>query len=212
MIKYFIIVVLLMFIIYTLSDNIESFLTLEKKCNEVDGRCYKISTKYDPKTHILASEYLAYLNNFCIIFMRHLRNKFLWERKGSRDQQNVVSYLLQNYDPDAIIENSPRDIHNTSYVEDKGKVFALCLREKETGQNLFINKHDLEFVVLHEITHLGTYSIGHTVEFWTNFKFLLKEAKSINLHIPVDYSKNPMVYCGLEVNYNPYYDDKLDDI
>ena len=32
------------------------------------------------------------------------------------------------------------------------------------------------FVALHEITHIMTKSIGHTEEFWRNFKFILQEA------------------------------------
>ena len=32
------------------------------------------------------------------------------------------------------------------------------------------------FVALHELSHVMTVSVGHTQEFWENFKFLLKEA------------------------------------
>ena len=48
----------------------------------------------------------------------------------------------------------------------------------------------------------------HGDEFWEHFKLLLNESIFIN-YKPKDYSKNPMVYCGVYVDYNPYYDKKL---
>ena len=32
------------------------------------------------------------------------------------------------------------------------------------------------FVTLHELAHVMTVSVGHTEEFWTNFKFLLTKS------------------------------------
>ena len=43
-------------------------------------------------------------------------------------------------------------------------------------------------------------------EFIENFKFLLKEAVAMGYYSPVDYSKNPFLYCGkVKVTNNPYY-------
>ena len=46
----------------------------------------------------------------------------------------------------------------------------------------------------------------HTEEFWTNFKFLIKEADIINIYKPVDYKKSPVMYCGMNITDNPLYD------
>ena len=51
-----------------------------------------------------------------------------------------------------------------------------------------------------------TVSIGHTEEFWQNFKFLLENAIDENIYHPVDYKKNPQPYCGMDITDNPYYD------
>ena len=45
------------------------------------------------------------------------------------------------------------------------------------------------FVAIHEIAHIMTLSVGHTEEFWNNFKFLLENAVELNIYTPVDYKK-----------------------
>jgi hypothetical protein len=67
------------------------------------------------------------------------------------------------------------------------------------------------FVVIHELAHIANERWGHSSEsqFWEIFKFLLHEAKLCGMHTPVDYSKYPVMYCGLNVNYNPYFDDNV---
>ena len=62
------------------------------------------------------------------------------------------------------------------------------------------------FVALHELSHIATKSIGHTTEFWNNFKFLLQEAVKIKIYEPVNYKKKPKNYCGMKITDNPYYD------
>jgi hypothetical protein len=51
-----------------------------------------------------------------------------------------------------------------------------------------------------------TESVGHTDEFWQNFKFLLENAVELKLYTPVDYKKEPENYCGMDITDNPYYD------
>jgi hypothetical protein len=51
-----------------------------------------------------------------------------------------------------------------------------------------------------------TISEGHKQIFWQHFKFLLEEAKEINIYKPVDYKKNPEPYCGMKITDNPLYD------
>ena len=64
------------------------------------------------------------------------------------------------------------------------------------------------YVALHEVSHIATKSIGHTDEFWQNFKFMITEAKAINIYTPVDYKKQTARYCGMNITDNPYYDIK----
>ena len=48
-----------------------------------------------------------------------------------------------------------------------------------------------------------TKSVGHTPEFWDNFKRLLKESVDSNLYIKENYSENPKEYCGIKVSDSP---------
>jgi hypothetical protein len=201
--------ILLILLIYSCKSQIYNYNTLTNKCNEIDGRCYKIVNTFAKNTHLTASQILAYLNQFSIKLLRYMRKKFLWERKGDIYKYRITKELLHNYNPNSIIENNPINDVNTSYVENKGKVFAICLREKKTGNSNFIDTHSLEFVVLHEMAHLASFKYGHEEEFWINFKILLENAYEMGIHQPKDYKKNPMYYCSLFVNYNPFYDKNI---
>ena len=68
-----------------------------------------------------------------------------------------------------------------------------------------IDENTLTFVALHELSHIASKSIGHTEEFWSNFKFILHEAEEIGIYKVVDYSKNNVQYCGMKITSNPYF-------
>jgi hypothetical protein len=191
-------------------DEIETFVTRSNICNEVDGRCYNVVEKFNESEK--ASELLAELNLFSLRVMRHLRAKYLWNYNSNAEARGVVQFLLSNYNPDGIIENAPTGSVNTSYVDDKGREFGICLREKISGKNYFHDIHDLQFVVLHELSHMANVNYGHEKDFWEIFKFMLREAKEAGLHDPRDYSKEPMNYCSLNVTHNPYFDDTVRNI
>jgi hypothetical protein len=53
---------------------------------------------------------------------------------------------------------------------------------------------------VHELAHIMTTEIGHTPLFWSNFRFLLREAVDIGLYKKVDYFKEPSDYCGIKIN------------
>ena len=59
------------------------------------------------------------------------------------------------------------------------------------------------FVVLHEFAHLATESIGHSQEFWDNFKWILEESINIGIYIKTDYNKKAVEYCGMKINTTP---------
>ena len=112
--------------------------------------------------------------------------------------------LLHGYDPKAIYETLPTS-ELTAYSENKGEKLAFCLDTEKTGGKL-IDENTLTFVALHELAHVATKSIGHTDEFWDNFRFLLKEASKSGIYTPIDYKRRPQRYCGMTINENPYYD------
>jgi hypothetical protein len=199
-----IIIVIILLILIVFDDKIEDFTTRKKVCSS-DNRCYKVIEKFDNNKE--AAELLVYINKFTIELIRHMRKKYLWDGQGSLQHRRLTQNLIDNYNPDSIIENNPKGTVNTSYVEDKGKVIAICLREKNSGKNMFHDRNIIEFVVMHELSHIGSDVIGHEdLEFWINFKILMRNAIELGLHNPINYEKNPVVYCSLKVDYSPMYD------
>jgi len=50
---------------------------------------------------------------------------------------------------------------------------------------------------------LMTESIGHTPEFWANFKRILHDAVKVGIYTPVNYSRQPTPYCGMTITDSP---------
>jgi predicted metal-dependent hydrolase len=59
------------------------------------------------------------------------------------------------------------------------------------------------FVMLHEMAHLMTETIGHTQEFWGNFKRVLGDAVKLGIYTPVNYAQYPTPYCGMTITDSP---------
>lgn len=104
--------------------------------------------------------------------------------------------LYKNYNPSSISEGSV-DSGYTSYSVNKGEKIILCIRQKNQE---FVEKNTILYVAIHELAHLATKEIGHTDSFWSNFKFMLKEAIDINIYTPVNYVSQPKDYCGIKIN------------
>ena len=104
-----------------------------------------------------------------------------------------------------IVETLPTSEY-TAYSENKGEKLAFCLDTKKGGNSNLIDLNTLTYVGLHELAHIMSKSIGHTPEFWDNFRFLLVEGKKIGIYEPVDYKKKPVRYCGMQISDNPYFD------
>ena len=112
--------------------------------------------------------------------------------------------LVEGFDPKTISETLPTS-ELTAYSENKGEKIAFCLNTTKEGNRL-IDINTLTFVALHELSHVATESVGHTQEFWQNFKWVLQNAKEAEIYNPVDYKKSPQEYCGMKINDNPFYD------
>lgn len=183
----------------------------KKMCSNNDGQCYKIVTSFD--NQIDALNELSRINSFNAHFIKYLRNKYLWSSSTDKTMKDITQNLINNYNPDVLKENNPHDTNNTSYVLAKGRSIAFCLREKDTGQNLIEDENMLNFVNIHEISHLAMsyHDPEHGTEFWSTFRLLLKEAALAGLYKPIDWSKYPKNYCGMKVNYNPFFDNENSD-
>lgn len=192
-IVFLVLIVIFIFIQYN-KTSIENFNIIKAS---FDDEVYKAHAEF--KNSKQAVEIMATINKFVMILLKYLI------RIGD-DSKPEVKRLLVRYDWQKMVENSPNNKENsTSYMEDKGKIFALCLREKNPPHN-FHDFNTLYFVVMHELAHLMTVEFGHHRQFWLHFQYLLRRSVEIGIYKPIDYSKHPVVYCGLEINFNPYHE------
>ena len=112
--------------------------------------------------------------------------------------------LVDNFDPQTVKEILPTSEY-TAYSENKGEKLAFCTTTTKKGDKL-IDPNTLMYVAIHELAHIATKSIGHTQEFWQNFKFLLQNAVKIKIYNPVNYKKKNKNYCGMKITDNPLFD------
>jgi len=165
------------------------------KCivSNVDGETYCVR---DRQKLEIAADLLAEATQKCKELVIYCGKKY-------PDDEDVKRLVLR-FNPTKISEILPTSEH-TAYTENKGEKLAFCLNTTKNGNKL-IDINTLTFVALHELAHVMTKTEKHTEEYWTNFKFLLQNAKAAHIYNPVDYKKNPQQYCGMNITDNPYYD------
>jgi hypothetical protein len=163
-----------------------------------DGITYFVHRAHDNRNEALRK--LINIQRRNITLLRHLKRNHANDPRAQR--------LLTQYNPDKIMENSPLSASgDTAYIIGKGTEFRMCLRRRD-NQSLHSDQ-ELTFVQLHEMAHIASISYDHDQEFWSTFKWLLERAVEGGVYIPVDYSTQPFTYCGLNVTYNPLFDDTI---
>ncbi len=150
---------------------------------------------------------LSKLNGFIVRAINGMYNRY-GHRNDLPIHKDVAERLKKDYRPGELFEQRPNDGSITSFVTNKGERVTFCLRQAENLN--FHDDHLLNFVALHEISHIGTKSLGHHHEFWRNFRIVLECAMLDGIHHPKNYFMEPTYYCGKLVNYTPLYDTRLD--
>jgi hypothetical protein len=161
--------------------------------SDVDGRKYCVRER---SKLTLAADKLA--------DVRERLDRLVTRCKHNKGDLPAVQRLIANYNPKKICETLPTSEY-TAYSENKGEKLAFCLDTEANNQGKLIDINTLTFVAIHEVAHIATKSIGHTQEFWDNFKMLLEEATAEGIYDPVDYKKKKVRYCGMDITDNPYY-------
>ena len=176
---YAIIITIIVISLYIQYENFSNEITLVK--SSYDGKSYLVRNLKDSKK---AANLLARVRNKCIKLSKYLLKKYPNEERVKR--------LLLNYRPDNISESSSSSKY-TSYSVNKGEKIVFCLRSRDKDEKL-VDENVMMFVALHELGHVMSISIGHTEEFWTNFKFLLKEGIKAGVYTKQDFRKKPVKY------------------
>jgi hypothetical protein len=111
---------------------------------------------------------------------------------------NELGYRLKrNYKSNSLSEGS-LDHKYTTYTVNKGEQIVFCLRDR--GSEKLHKLNMMMFVALHELSHIGSISEGHTQEFKTKFTELLGLASKIGIYTNEKFTSNPQTYCGTVIN------------
>lgn len=175
--------------------------------SNLDGKNYMVLDA--PKSiQQQAADLLANINTFACDLIANMQRRYLLEGRrvniAYTSGAEITNRLSERYRPEAVKENFPTDLRFTSYVLNKGEEIAFCLHP--AGQpEVFHDFNLIQFVALHELSHIACPTDGHEDDYWRIFQFLLNEAVDAGLYTPQDYSKKPVQYCGITVSYNPYF-------
>jgi len=160
---------------------------IETIVSTVDNKEYEVQIKEDAQE---AADLIAQIRQKLVLIVDHLVKSYPDEDRSQR--------MKTNFRPDNIKEGID-DPKYTSYSINKGEKIVLCLRTN----NKLMDLNTMMFVVLHELAHICTESIGHTEEFWTNFKWILEESINIGIYKKQDFKLNNVEYCGMTITDSP---------
>ena len=204
------VIIILLSILYIYFES-KSYDVVFVKSN-IDNNEYLVRNLPDRQA---AANLLAKIRLKLVKLARHLKNNntstlaknFLpnYSKDNSDEQINKlekdIKRIDNNFYPDNLSESTPNNKY-TSYSVNKGEKIVFCLRSKDDNERL-VKENVMMFVALHELAHVMTKSVGHTPEFWDNFRFLLKVAIDQKLYKNIDFNSNPESYCGTKITDTP---------
>ncbi|AUF82650.1 WLM domain-containing protein [Tetraselmis virus 1] len=160
---------------------------VEYVVSDIDNQTYLVRKAEDS---LQAANMLARLNDKVQRLIRHLIQKY------PNDDRTLL--LDERYNPKALSEGT-EEVGYTSYSINKGERIVMCLRSRDVKSSIE-KENTLMYVLIHELAHLATPEVGHTKQFWRNFKFLIHEAVELGIYVDKDYSKKPVSYCGIKID------------
>lgn len=178
-------------------------------------RQYILADGYDNTKEAL--DLLNHANERMFFLLCKLRTKYeitgikniKYSSSINKQERKTIKALLRNYNPEVFQENNPKYNNQTSWTISKGEAMHICLRSRSNNNEL-VDLNTLMFVILHESSHIANYrTYGHDNLFWRTFKFILQNAVEYNIYKKENYRSYPVVYCGVEINYQPLNDETL---
>ena len=169
--------------------------------SQLDNKKYLIRRGRNKSTYFLqhSADTLAEINRRVSILITIVNDKYDLD-----DTKNYfIDHLTNNYNFNKLSE-AAYDPRYTTYTVNKDEMH-ICLRTRDSNENIYdINL--LMYVILHELAHMCNYNKngypiqGHGNEFKYIFKTLVTEAINANLYVYTDYRKQPVEYCGMQLN------------
>lgn len=180
--------VVLFFSIYKFYEGFSSEIIYAK--STLDGRQYLVRNLDDKEQ---AADMLAELRAKLKQFVADINSK-------NPNNQDVMRLKIK-FKPNNLTE-SDGNSKFTSYSVNKGQKIVFCIRERDENNRL-TDMNTITFVALHELAHVMTKEVGHTQEFWRNFKFLLDFAVKNGYYKYHPYHQTPQKYCGTMITDTP---------
>ena len=171
-------------------NYIRKSLYLDKIVSSVNGKKYYVRNLPDKNE---AADKLANIGMSLQKLIDSLDEK-------DKEKGEDILRLKESFNSDYITENIPGSMY-VAYSVNKGEELSICIREKDTEN--FIDNNTIIFVAIHELSHIMTDEIGHTELFWDNMKYLLEKSSLVGIYKKIDYSKYPVMYCGMEIDSTP---------
>lgn len=176
----------------------------------VDGRDYVVQNKPDKQN---AADMLAQVRQRLMKLVEYLKangnsaGSSAGPKSEDNDEKTYGNYqervdrLVRRFNPDRISEGN-EDVRYTTYTLNKGEKIVFCLRARGEGDRV----HDLSmmtFVAIHELAHIASVTNHHSMEFKSNFAWLLRHAVACGVYSPEDFKARPRRYCGIDVTDSP---------
>jgi hypothetical protein len=187
-----IICIALLIISYCIYNHLFTFFKGIRVISKIDNRYYLVKN-INPEYNQKVADTLATVNLRVLKLIEYLKTT-----ENGIHQINV-DLLSNRYNPDTIMENILGV--DTSFTINKGDRMEVCVDNRELEPKIE-DINTLIFCILHEISHMASITYGHNLEFQKNFAFLVRKAIEIKIYEYVDYSKTPVMYCGMQINNN----------
>lgn len=166
-----------------ISDNVISNLKIDDS-NDVSG-------KFEDNSMKVAANYLATIRTKMDNLVDYMREKELPDKE--------ISERLYKRWKKCILRETSNNETAVAYTLNKGDEMRICIRSPEKFEDI----NTSIFVILHELAHLMSVSFDHTPEFKENFYYIVHLASRLGYYDPQDFTKDPVKYCGIEINTTP---------
>lgn len=186
----FVVILIVVFVLVSIHifEIVNTYLNSCYIKSTIDGNVYLVRNTLKKQE---TADTLAILNVSIERLIKSLQNK------DHREYQSVVDRLAK-YKHTSLSENILQK--DTSFTINKRDI-NVCLTTRNRDNNIYdINL--LMFVLIHELAHYCSLTIGHGSEFIDNFKFLLKKAIDAGVYRYEDYSQTNKEYCGIKIKNN----------
>lgn len=183
-------IILILIVLHIYFESVYYDITTQK--SDIDGKTYLVRDLPDKQSAA---------NNIAIVKNKLKKVVDYFKTNKVHLEDSRVQTLIENFQEDVLAE-SPKWSKHTSYTVNKGEEIYFCLRQRDKNNNL-VDLNTITFVALHELAHVMTKSVGHTKEFWENFRFLLKIAINLNVYTYHPYHLKPIPYCGTIISDTP---------